>query len=93
MSPAFEAFLARLYVERDARERFLADPEGEARRADLGDFELAALLRIDRVGLEMAAGSFERKRARSSLDHDIHHHSILRRIARAVRRASARLLA
>ena len=34
MSPAFESFLARLYVERPARERFLADPRGEAAAAD-----------------------------------------------------------
>jgi hypothetical protein len=56
MTPAFESFLARLYVDRDARARFLADPRGEAASA--------AALAIDRVGLELAAASFAHKRRR-----------------------------
>ena len=62
MSPAFEAFLARLYVDRSVRARFLADPTREAAAAGLTGRELAAAARIDRAGLELAARSFERKR-------------------------------
>lgn len=64
MSPAFESFLARLSVERPARERFLADPRGEAAAAGLSADEIAAAAGIDRVGLELAAASFARKRRR-----------------------------
>jgi hypothetical protein len=64
-SPAFENFLARLYVDPGLRARFLADPESEARRAGLSCGDVAALRRIDRVGLEMASRSYELKRARS----------------------------
>ena len=64
MSPAFESFLARLYVERPARERFLADPHGEAAAAGLTADEIAAAVGIDRVGLELAAASFAHKRRR-----------------------------
>ena len=60
---AFEAFLARLYVDADARARFLADPRGEAQRAGLAPAECRALESIDRVGLQLAAASYERKRA------------------------------
>lgn len=59
-----QAFLARIYVDRDARERFLLDPSGEARRAGLRDEDACALEHVDRVGLVLAAQSFELKRAR-----------------------------
>ncbi len=59
---AFEAFLARIYVDGAAREEFLLDPRGVARRAGLSEEEAEALEGIDRVGLDMAAGSFARKR-------------------------------
>lgn len=59
-----EAFLARIYVDARARAEFLADPGGTAVRAGLAGPEVEALLRIDRVGLELAARSFARKRAR-----------------------------
>ena len=62
-SPAFEAFLAKIYVDADARRRFLADPEGESIRAGLTPEECAALRVIDRDGLELAAMSYERKRS------------------------------
>ena len=62
MTPAFESFVARLYVDSNARIRFLADPGGEATRAGLSSGEVAALTRIDRVGLELAAASFAQKR-------------------------------
>ena len=61
--PAFEAFLARIYTDRRARERFLADPRGEALRAGLPADEVSTLERIDRDGLLLAADSFARKRA------------------------------
>jgi uncharacterized protein (UPF0276 family) len=58
----FEAYLARLYVDAQARARFLADPGGEAERAGLDPAACAALTQLDRVGLELAAQSFQRKR-------------------------------
>jgi hypothetical protein len=64
MSPAFESFVARLYVDADARSRFLADPGREAAAAGLAADEIAAAVRIDRVGLELAAVSFAHKRRR-----------------------------
>jgi hypothetical protein len=66
MSAAFEAFLARIYVEAEARARFLADPRGEAARAGLDAAEEEALAAIDRVGLRLAADSFARKRSAST---------------------------
>jgi hypothetical protein len=65
VSTAFEAFLARLYVDAAVRERFLADPRGEAARAGLTPSECAALDGIDRSGLELAARSFASKRAQA----------------------------
>jgi len=62
MTPAFESFVARLYVDSNARIRFLADPDGEATRAGLSSGEVAVLTRIDRAGLELAAASFAQKR-------------------------------
>ena len=59
----FEAFLAELYTDTDARRRFLADPRGRARDAGLDDAEIEALVAIDRIGLELAARSFAHKRA------------------------------
>jgi hypothetical protein len=62
-SMALEGFLARLYTDAAARERFNADPEGEAMRAGLSATESRAMAECDRVGLEMAAESFGHKRA------------------------------
>ena len=62
MSPAFEAFLARLYVDAELRGRFLADSRGAAAAAGLTGPEREALAGIDRVGLALAARSFEGKR-------------------------------
>ena len=59
-----EAYLARLYTDAAARDAFLADPRGEARRAGLAEDDVAALEAIDRTGLELAAASFAHKRAR-----------------------------
>ena len=62
MRPEFEAFLARLYTDADERERFLANRRGVAEQAGLQPHECRALDAIDRVGLELAARSFARKR-------------------------------
>ncbi|MBM2810596.1 MAG: hypothetical protein HW416_1355 [Chloroflexi bacterium] len=61
-APAFEAFLAHLYVDATTRARFLVDPTGEAERAGLSSDECQTLSRFDWVGLELAARSFDRKR-------------------------------
>jgi hypothetical protein len=61
-SPAFEAFLARIYVDAQARAEFLKDPREAGRKAGLTDTEAAALAAIDRTGLELAARSFAHKR-------------------------------
>ena len=58
-----EAFLARIYVEQTAREKFLADPRGEATRAGLTAQEIEDVVKIDREGLEFFAHSLEHKRA------------------------------
>ncbi len=58
-----EAFLAQLYVDVEARQRFLTDPRGEATNAGLSAQDCAALEQIDRVGLELAADGFAKKRA------------------------------
>jgi hypothetical protein len=62
MTIAFEAFLARIYVDAGARARFLQDPAGEAARAGLAPGEVEAVERIDREGLELAAASIAAKR-------------------------------
>ena len=58
-----EAFLAKLYVDSQARAHFLAAPRHEALNAGLNENDCAALEKIDFVGLELAADSFARKRA------------------------------
>lgn len=63
-SSTFEAFLAKIYVDAKARERFLSDPLGEASRAGLSLEEAQAMQNIDRVGLELASRSFGVKRRR-----------------------------
>lgn len=60
--PKLERFLASLYVDAQARALFLDAPREEARRAGLNSAQCDALASIDRVGLQMAAHSFERKR-------------------------------
>jgi hypothetical protein len=64
--PKLEKFLAMLYVDADARSRFLNAPREEAARAGLNPAQCDALVAIDRVGLEMAAHSFERKRQKKN---------------------------
>ena len=57
----FESFLAKIYVEEDARARFLADPRGEALKAGLTEQQVENVVKIDRDGLEMFAASLKRK--------------------------------
>ena len=57
-----EVFLARIYVDQTAREKFLADPRGEAMRAGLAPHEIDDVVNIDRDGLELLAHSLEHKR-------------------------------
>ena len=87
MSPAFEAFLARLYVDADARAAFLADPRAAAR--GLAPDEVAALQRIDRVGLELAAASFAHKRAHKEAHAPRARPRLLTRLFARLRRARA----
>ena len=69
MSARFEAFLARLYVDADARARFLADPHVAATAAALSPEEIDAAEKIDRIGLRMTANSLRHKRARQREAH------------------------
>lgn len=62
--PKLEKFLATLYTDPKTRMRFLKSPNEEAARAGLNPEQCEALMKIDRVGLEMAASSFARKRAK-----------------------------
>lgn len=56
-----EIFLARIYVDREARAKFLADPRGEATKAGLTAQQVEDVIKIDRDGLELLADSLERK--------------------------------
>jgi hypothetical protein len=66
-SPELERFLAKIYVDAEDRARFLVAPYEEAARAGLNQEQCRALEKIDRVGLEMAARSFGKKRERKRL--------------------------
>ncbi len=66
-SSRFEAFLTQLFVVEEARQHFLAQPEAAAHAAGLSASECQALAHIDRVGLELAATSFQAKRSRRRL--------------------------
>ena len=61
--PLFEIVLARLYTDAGFRERFLAAPLQVALGEGLSEEEARAMAGVDRVGLELAAHSFEKKRA------------------------------
>lgn len=60
----FEAFLARIYVDQNARVAFLDDPRGAAAKAGLTTAEVEELNKIDRIGLELMANSLAHKRRR-----------------------------
>lgn len=62
MSVRFETFLARIYVDAEARAEFLADPRAAAAAAGLTMEETEAAEKIDRLGLQMAANSLRQKR-------------------------------
>ena len=62
MSASLEAYLARLYLDADARREFAADPQGAARGAGLDEADVVALAQIDRTGLELTARSLRAKR-------------------------------
>jgi len=59
-----EAFLAKIHVDEDSHERFLADPRGEAAKAGLSEREIEALEKIDRAGLILTYQSLQKKRQR-----------------------------
>jgi hypothetical protein len=59
-----EAFLAKIYVDEDERQRFLAEPRVEAAKAGLNEREIEALEKIDRAGLILTAQSLQKKRRR-----------------------------
>ena len=61
-SQRFEAFLARLYSEREFLDEFMRAPERATREMGLDAREQQAALAIDRPGLLMAARSYEMKR-------------------------------
>lgn len=62
MSARLETFLARLHVDAETRARFFRDPRQEAAAAGLSPTEVEAMVKMDRVGLEMAATSLTRKK-------------------------------
>jgi hypothetical protein len=62
VSAALEAYLARLYLDTDARRAFTTDPRAAATRAGLQPADIAALEHVDRVGLELTARSLQAKR-------------------------------
>ena len=64
-----EAFLARIYVDAQARERFLSEPAAEALKAGLSHDEIEAVKQIDQVGLELFTVSLKRKRQRQYSKH------------------------
>lgn len=57
-----EIFLARLFVDRTLRERFLLDPEGVAGQHGLSAQECRSVAAMPVQDLQTAARSFERKR-------------------------------
>ena len=66
MQADVEAFLARLLVDPDLRERFLADPERVAGAQGLSPEEARALAATNTDVLRTAARSFANKRAGAS---------------------------
>jgi hypothetical protein len=62
MSAALETFLARLYSDSAFRDAFCADAPAALATAPLADEEKHALLKIDKLGLKLAAASYEKKR-------------------------------
>jgi hypothetical protein len=69
-----EAFLARIYVDAQARARFLSNPTVEALNAGLSPDEIEAVKQMDQVGLELFALSLERKRQRQCAERGRRNH-------------------
>lgn len=63
---SLEEFLARIYVDAEARAKFLGDPRGEAIRAGLTPEQVEDVVKIDRDGLELFAGSLRHKAAQKT---------------------------
>ena len=62
-NPRFEAFLAELYTDAEARQRFLSDPESAARLSGLDEHDVEAPWRVStasastwRLGASSASG-------------------------------------
>ena len=62
MSLRLEAFLAKIYEDAEARNRFLQNPREEAIAAGLSPADVDAVAKIDRQGLQMTANSLLHKR-------------------------------
>ena len=60
----WEVLLARLFVDAPLRTRFRADPEAVGREFGLDERAMASLGTVDWAGLDLAAESYENKRAR-----------------------------
>jgi hypothetical protein len=75
-----EAFLARIYTDPAALQRFLAAPIETARQAGLSSDQAQALAAWDHVGARMAAAGFGTKRVRlTASSHDVDFRGRLRR--------------
>jgi hypothetical protein len=59
---ACEDLLARLFTDAELRARFREDPQAVGRAGGLDDVAVAALARMDWIGLELAASSYAHKR-------------------------------
>lgn len=62
-SPAFEAFLARLYCDEGFLHAFLSDPSATAASAGLSEIELRHAREIKLDQLKLAARSYAKKRS------------------------------
>jgi uncharacterized protein (UPF0276 family) len=61
--PKIESLIARLLIDADLRREFLDDAAAIAAREQLTSEEREAMRALDRIGLEMAAGSIAAKRS------------------------------
>ncbi|MGK5027295.1 hypothetical protein [Janthinobacterium sp. RB2R34] len=61
-SAGLEAYLAVLYTDDAKRHAFLQAPHAQALLHGLSPQEADAMAEIDRIGLQMAAASFQHKR-------------------------------
>ena len=61
MSAKLEVFLARLYVDAEFRERFLANPRELALQQGLDEGEATSVAAIDKAALKMTAKGLRKK--------------------------------